>query len=149
MTANAWQVFDIFLEQVGAEAHNLNATDSIKMALITSSWTPNTATDVTFATIDANEISNAGYTAGGSECAATWAAATGTLTFDLANVTWTASEAAITARYAVLYNTASGETNDLIAYSLLDNSPADVSASDGNDFIVNFHASGAFTIAQS
>jgi len=149
MTSDAWAVYDVFLVQLGNELHDLNATDAIKMGLLTSDYTPDTETDVTWTTIDAAEVTNAnGYTTGGSACAATWAAATGTLTFDTANATWTATDDGITARYAVLWNTASGGTNDLIAYCLLDTTPADVTAAAGVDFKVNINASGVFTIAQ-
>lgn len=150
MTANAWQVYDVFMEQLGNELHDMNATDVIKMALLTSSYTPATTTDVTFAVIDAAEVAGSyGYTTGGDTVAATWDAASGTLTFDVANNIWTASGGSITARYAVLYNSSAGGTNDLIAYCLLDNTPADVTATDGNTLTVTIHASGVFTIAQS
>ena len=149
MTANAWQVFDIFYESLGAELHNLNATDTIKVALIDSSWTPNTATDVTFATVDANELGTEnGYTAGGATAVMAWSATTGTLTCDTADVSWTATDDGITARYAVVWNSSAGDTNDLICYCLLDNTPADVTAAAGVDFKINMNASGLFTIAQ-
>ncbi len=151
MTANAWQVFDIFYDSVGGEVHNLNATDVIKMALILTTWTPNLQTDVSFSVVDAYEHAALyGYTAGGDAVAATWDAATNTLTFDVANNIWTASGGSILARYALLYNTAApGAVNDLIAYCLIDNTPADVEATDGNTLTVTINASGVFTIAQA
>ena len=148
MTANAWKVFDVFYEQLGNELHDLNATDTIKVALIDSGWTPNTATDVTFSVVDANENSDTGYTAGGVTVAMTWDATTGTLKCDTADASWTAGAGGITSRYALMYNSSAGGTNDLICYSLLDNSPADVTAADGVDLKVNMHASGIFTITQ-
>ena len=149
MTANAWQVFDVFYESLGGEDHDLNGADTIKVALIDSNWTPNTATDVTFSVIDANELGTEnGYTAGGATAVMAWSAATGTLTCDTADVTWTATDAGITARYAVVWNSSAGDTNDLICYCLLDNTPADVTAAAGVDFKINMNASGLFTIAQ-
>ena len=149
MTANAWQVYDVFYESLGAELHNLDATDTIKMALLKSTYTPNTDSDVTWATIDAEEVANGnGYTTGGVVVAATWSAVTGTLTLDVADGGWTASGGPITARYAALYNSSSGGTLDIIAYCLLDNTPADVTATDGNGFSVAIHATGVLTIAQ-
>ena len=150
MTANAWQVFDIFYESLGAELHKLNGEDTIKVALINSDWTPNTATDVTYSVVAATgELSTAnGYTAGGATVAMTWAAATGTLTCDSADASWTATDDGITARYALVYNSTIGGANDLICYCLLDNAPADVTAAAGVDFKVNMNASGLFTIAQ-
>jgi len=150
MTANAWQVFDVFYEQLANEAHDLNGTDVIKMALHTSSWSPNLQTDVSQSALGNEHANGNGYTTGGVVVAATWDAATNTLTFDVADGAWTASGGSIVARYAVLYNDdAPGSINDLIAYCLLDNTPADVTATAGNGFTVEIHASGVFTIAQS
>ena len=150
MTANAWQVYDVFLAQLGNELHDLNATDTLKIALLDSGATPASATDVTFTTVDADELTTAnGYTAGGDTVAATYATSAGVLTLDVADASWTASGGSITARYAVLWNSSAGGTNDLIAYCLLDNTPADVTATDGNTFTVAIHASGVFTATQA
>jgi len=150
MAANAWQIFDVFYEKLGNELHDLNATDTIKMGLILSGWTPNTETDVSYSVIAGSyeHAANYGYTAGGDVVAATYDAAAGTLTFDVADNVWTAEGGSILARYALLYNSSSGGTNDLIAYCLMDNSPADVEATDGNEFGVTINASGVFTISQ-
>ena len=151
MTANAWQVFDVFYEQLGNELHDLNATDTLKMGLVLSAWTPNLTTDVTWATVDANEHANGnGYTTGGVTITnAAWTASGNTLTFDCDDATWTASGGSIVARYAVIYNSSAGAVNDLICYCLLDNTPANVTATDGNAFTVEMNASGIFTIAQA
>ena len=148
MAADVFKVFDIFLEQLGAEAHNLNGADTIRVALIDSGWTPNTATDTNFSDVDANENSDTGYTAAGAIAVMSWAAATGTLKCDTADVSWTAGAGGITSRYAVVYNDTIAGNNDLICYSLLDNTPADVTAAEGVDLKVNMNASGLFTIAQ-
>jgi len=44
-------------------------TDSLKIALFTSSYIPNIDTDLNFSDISANEISGTGYTAGGNAIA--------------------------------------------------------------------------------
>lgn len=151
MAANAWQVYEVFYEQLGNELHDLNATDTIKMALLLVGYTPDLTTDITFSVIDADEhASGNGYTTGGDTVAATWAiAAANTMRFDVANNVWTASGGSIVARYAVLYNSSAGGTNDLIAYCLLDNTPANVTATDGNTLTVTINASGVFQIAQA
>ena len=122
MAANAWQVFDVFYDELAKETHNLNGVDVIKMALILVGWAPDLQNDLSFSVVDGDEhAANFGYVAGGS----------------------------ILARYAVLYNTAApGAVNDLIAYCLMDNSPADVEATDGNTLTVTINASGVFTITQ-
>ena len=94
-------------------------------------------------------LAGVGDGSGGDAVAATWDAATNTLTFDVADNVWTASGGSITARYALLYNSSAGGANDLIAYCLMDNTPADVTATDGNTLTVTINASGVFTIAQS
>jgi len=149
MTANAWQVFDIFYESVGAELHKLNAVDEIRCGLVLSTWTPNTQTDVDWAVVNGDEHADGnGYTTGGFEVSATWVAAIGVLTFDTVDAEWTAAGGSIVARYAVLYNADAGGSNDLIAYCLLDNTDNDVTATDGNGFTVATHVDGVFTIAQ-
>ena len=152
MAADAWQVYEVFYEQLGNESHDLNATDVIKMALLLSGYTPSLTADLSFSVIDASEHAAAnGYTAGGDAVAATWAiAAANTMRLDVANNVWTASGGSIIARYAVLYNTAApGAVNDLIAYCLMDNTPANVTATDGNTLTVTINASGVCQIAQA
>ena len=151
MTANAWVQFDIFQTTLGTAGQSLNADDTIKMALILSTWTPNTATDVTFSTIAGSYEHAAanGYSANGATTVSGWTTSAGTTKLDVADVTWTATDDGITARYALLYNASAGGTNDLIAYSLLDNTAGgtDVTAAAGVDFKVNIHASGVLTLA--
>ncbi len=151
MAADAWQVYEVFYEQIGNELHDLNATDVIKMGLLLSGYTPALTTDLTWATIDADEHANAnGYTTAGATVAATWAiAAANTIRFDVADQVWTAAGGSIVARYAVLYNSSAGGTNDLIAYCLMDNAPANVTATDGNTLTVTINASGVFQITQA
>ena len=81
MTANAWVQFDIFQTTLGTAGQSLNADDTIKMALIDSTWTPNTATDVTFSVVDGDEVVGTGYTAGGATTAATWVSSVSMLSY--------------------------------------------------------------------
>ena len=105
MTANAWQVYDIFLDTIMAEGHILG-TDDIRMGLMYSSYTPATSTDITWDVIDAAElVTTHGYTILGVSLPSTIATTAGTLTFDsTTNPVWTASGGTISARYAVLFN---------------------------------------------
>jgi hypothetical protein len=61
---------------------------------------------------------------------------------DPADAVWTAAGGSITARFAVLYEVA----GDVLCYCLLDSTPADVTATDGNTLTVAFNASGIFTL---
>lgn len=87
-------------------------TDTIHVALITSSWTPNIDTDVYFSTPEAYEVSGTGYTAGGQALAGKAVTVDNTDNegvFDANDVVWTTST--ITARYAVLYKKLGGASS--------------------------------------
>ena len=92
-------------------------TDSFKVMLVTSSYTPNKDThdkrdDVT------NEVSGTGYTAGGvaSVCTVTKDTANDKVTLSFAAVSW--ATATITARGAVYYKSRGGASSadELVAY---------------------------------
>jgi hypothetical protein len=93
-------------------------TDTIKVMLTTSTYTPNQDThdykdDIT------NEISGTGYTATGATLGtktSTYTAGTNTWAFDAADAVWTT--ATFTARYAVVYDATPGTdaTRPLICY---------------------------------
>ena len=94
------------------------ATDPINVALVTSAYVPNQATDQYWSTVSPSEAVGTGYTAGGQ-------ALTGqTVTADTVNhrgkftannVTW--SNATVTAVGAVIYkNTGTATTSPVIGY---------------------------------
>lgn len=117
-------------------------TDSFKMALFLSTSNIGAAS-TTYAALT-NEHANAnGYTTGGIAIVLTLAGTT-TVTVDIqTDPVWTASGGSITARFAVIYEVA----GDVLCYCLLDSTPADVTATDGNTLTVAAHASGVFTLA--
>lgn len=96
----------------------INASDSFKLMLCTSAYTPNQDThryksDVT------NEVTGPGYTAGGYTVGAlsvSYDAATNTVSVDGADANWPSST--ITARWAVLYDSTPGSdaTRPLVGY---------------------------------
>jgi hypothetical protein len=65
-------------------------------------------------------------------------------TFDAADTTWNASGGSITARRAIIYDD-TATNDDLVASILLDNTPADVTATAGNPLTLQWNASGIFT----
>jgi len=111
-------------------------TDTFKVMLVTSSYTPDKDThdkrnDVT------NEVSGTGYTAGGvtSVCTVTKDTANDRVTLSFAAVSWASST--ITARGAVIYKSRGGASSadELVAY---------------NDFGSDVaSASGTFTVGTS
>ena len=122
-------------------------TDSIKVALCTSSYVPAQDTHDYFNDIT-NEVTGTGYTAGGTALAnktATYTAGTNTWKFDADDTVWSTST--ITARYAILYDASGGTaaTNPLIGYV---DFGADVSSS-GGSFTITWDAAGIFTITVS
>lgn len=125
---------------------NINwASDTIKVGLVTSSYTPNQNTDVHWSDVSTNEVSGTGYTAGGATLGSkTHTQSTTTFTFDAADTSWTSST--ITARYAVIYkSTGTGSTSPLIAYV---DFGADQSSSSGT-FTITWSGSGIFTVTVS
>jgi hypothetical protein len=140
----AWKLFHTFLEkQEDGNAVNLE-TDTIKMMLINSTRAPVQATDTDMATIDNNEVSGGGYTAGGPTLAnKTVTLNSGTVTVDADDVTFSQNAGGFTnARYAVLYKSTGTPANDTpIAYE-------DFGADKGNvsgDLVIEMSANGIFT----
>jgi hypothetical protein len=115
------------------------------MALFNSSFSVATTTYST-----TNELSTAnGYTQGGATLAnITLGESSNVVTFDADNVVWTASGGSIAARYAVIYNSTDG-AKTILAYCLLDTTPADVTATTGNTLTVTINAAGILTITES
>lgn len=119
--------------------------DTLKVSLHTSTYVPNAATQTVYADLT-NELSTAdGYTSGGVALGSvTWNNSTVTATLDAADASWAATGSGITARYAVIRSTAThnGHVEPLLAYILLDVTPANVTATAGNNFVLQWNASG-------
>lgn len=143
-------IYDNFIENLFLGDMGALDSDDIRLTLHTSTYTPSEANDDAFADAT-NELSTAnGYTAGGAALAnEAVSLAAGTVKFDSDDVTWTASGGSITARHAVLHNnTPTTPTADpLISYILMDNTPADVTADDGEDLTVAPNASNGWITA--
>lgn len=95
-------------------------SDTMKVALATTTYTPDPDTHETFADVT-NELTTAnGYTAGGATLGSktTTYNATGNKTVhDAADTAWTASGGSLVFRYAVLYkSTGTASTSPLIGY---------------------------------
>lgn len=147
MAADAWKKYESFPEYMGDGTIDMDG-HTFKMALYLSTSNAATVTTNTVKADLTNEhANNNGYTTGGVTVAATWTHSGGTTTFDVADGSWTASGGSIVARFAVIYDdTPSSPADPLVCYSLLDNTPANVTATDGNILTVQIHASGVFTV---
>jgi hypothetical protein len=117
-------------------------SDSWKMALFLVGSNIG-AGSTTYAALTGEHANANGYVTGGLAIALTLAGTT-TVTVDITtDPVWTASGGPITARYAVIYEVG----GNVLCYCLLDSTPADVTATDGNTLTVAAHASGVFTLA--
>lgn len=151
MTVQKLQLYNnsMFDIQSEAAANGIDlANDTIKCALFLSTSNAGTLTQATFASLT-NEHANAnGYTPGGVTLTSVVVSTSGgTVEFDSADVVFSASGGSITARYMVIYSdTPTGKS--LIGVAQLDDTPADVTVTDGNDMTITPAVSGGwFTIA--
>jgi hypothetical protein len=153
VAAGKWKVYESAKEYLADGTHDLdNAALGYKMALFLSTSNCDTLSVGTGVYGDlTNEHANAnGYTTGGIALTGeTWTHSGGTATFDCDNVVWTASGGSIVARFAVIYvdATVNSIVKPLLCVSLLDTTPANVTATDGNTLTVAINASGVLTLS--
>ena len=144
MAAGAWVVVNAIKERMGNAEINFD-TDTFKVRLYTSSSDLSATSDDASAVT--NELSTAnGYTAGGASVTPTWTRSTGTCTFDVSDPSWTASGGSIVARFAAIVDE-TPTPDRVVAYCLLDSTPADVTTTTGNTLTLQISASGVFTLA--
>lgn len=136
-------VYNIFKSEVLNGGFDLT-DDTIKVALCTSSYTPDIDTHEDFADIT-NEVSGTGYTAGGATLGSKTVTKDTTNNkgvFDAADTAWSSST--ITARYAIVYkSTGTAGTSQLIMYI---DFGQDESTSDST-FTITWNANGILSNA--
>ena len=120
-------------------------SDTIKVALLSSSYTPNQDTHDYFDDVSTYEVTGTGYTTGGATLASKTSTYDGTnnvIVLDAADVTWSSST--ITARYAVVYDDsgASAAAKALIGYV---DFGSDQSSTNGN-FTITWDSTGIVRI---
>ena len=122
-------------------------SDTVKVALVTSTYTPNQDTHDYWNDVSGNEATGTGYTAGGvtlTNATVTYDSGTNVVKLDADDVSWTAST--ITARYAVIYvSTGDASTSPLIGYV---DFGTDQSSSSGT-FAINWSTNGIATVTVS
>ena len=118
-------------------------TDTIKVMLCTSAYTPNQDTHIYKSSIT-NEVTGTGYTTGGATLTnktMTYDGATNTIKLDANDVVWASST--ITARYAVIYDdTGTDSTSTLLGY--IDFGEDKISSS--GDFKITWDTAGIFAV---
>jgi hypothetical protein len=141
------KLYGQFFNALANKEIDLNS-DTIKVALCTSSYTPDQDTHNYYDDLT-NQVANGnGYTTGGATLASptfTYTGASNVFKFDADDVTWSSST--ITARYAVVYDDtpATSGTKPLICYV---DFGADVSSTSSN-FTITWNADGIFTVTVS
>ena len=106
--------------QWNGNALDFDTGSTLKVALVTSSYTPDQTNHDFWNDASANEVSGTNYTAGGIALGTKVVSTTGHVTtFTAASITWTQSGAGfVTARYAILYNdTGTSSTSALVAFA--------------------------------
>ena len=120
-------------------------SDTIKVALLSSSYTPNQDTHDYYDDVSSYEVTGTGYTTGGATLASktsTYDGANNVIVLDAADVTLSSST--ITARYAVVYDDsgASAAAKALIGYV---DFGSDQSSTNGN-FTITWDSTGIVRI---
>jgi len=108
-------IYDVFKHDLMVGDVDLDATDNLYCALMTTNHTAQTTpadlqSDATWADVSANEIpGGSGYTSNGKLMTTpTVTTATGTSTFDADDVSWTS--ATLTTYHTVLYNASNADS---------------------------------------
>lgn len=123
-----------FKSELMTKTHNLGAAgDTIKIALFTSAATLDSTTTAYAAT---NEVSGAGYVAGGNTLAGQVVTTSGTTAYvDFSDTTWAASS--ITARGALIYNSTAANRAIIVLDFGVDKT------SSASNFVITFPAADA------
>ena len=148
MAAGRWKMYHSAKKSIGDGTIDLD-THTFKAALFLSTSNANTLTNTLLADLTNQHANANGYTTGGvALTGVTWVTATSTTTWDANNPSWTATGGSITARFGVIYDdTATGDP--LVCVCLLDTTPADVTATDGNTFLITINTSGIIAASGS
>ncbi len=145
MPAGTPVAYNSFRERVGDGTIDLDG-HTFKVCLLDSGYTPDVEAHTNYAHVSGDELATAnGYTAGGATVVATWTRSTVACTFDLANPAWLANGGSIAARYAAVYDD-SDASKSLVAYVLLDTTPADVTVTNGYTLTLQINVAGLFAL---
>lgn len=148
MAAGNWRLFGNALEQILKGGIDVD-TDTFRMVLVTSSYTPDQSLHDTWSDISANEVAaGGGYSTHGKLLTVTVTRSGLVVTIDCDDQAWTGST--ITAKYAVIVRDADANgalaAGDLVvAFVDLDTGGGSISTTSGT-FTVTINASGVYAI---
>ena len=143
MAAGSWTLTNTTREKILKGQFDFDS-DTFKCALFLS--TSNLSTSSTTYAGVTNEHSNAnGYTTGGVTVTFTISGTTSVTVSFASNPSWTASGGSIVARFAAIYESG----GDVVAYCLLDSTPANVTTASGFTLTIDSDGTPApvFTLA--
>jgi len=138
MTAGAWTLTNTGRTSLLNGTFDIDS-DTWKVALFLSTSNIGAAS-TTYAGLTNEHANNNGYSTGGDSVTLSLSGTT-TVLVVATEALWTASGGSIVARFAVLYEV----SGNVLAYALMDSTPANVTATVGNDFKVL--ASTVFTLS--
>jgi hypothetical protein len=151
MAAGKWKLYESAKLYLADGTFDLDDNTNWKVALFLSTSNCNTlsGTNDVYGDLSNEHANGNGYTTGGVAFTPTWTQAAGTATFDSGDPVWTASGGSIVARFAVAYKNATVNTivKPLLCVCLLDVTPANVTATDGNTLTIVMNGSGLWTLS--
>ena len=151
MAAGAFKVYGAAAEAIAKGTVDLDS-NTFRMVLVTSAYTPNQSTHSTWTDVSANEVAaGGGYSTHGKLLTCTVNRLSLVVTFDCDDQSWTSST--ITAKYAVIVkdadaNGALASTDALVAYCDLESGGGSISTTAGT-LAITINASGVFTMTAS
>lgn len=142
MPATAWTFYNSFREWVGDGTIDLD-DDTFLLALVGSGYTPDYEAHSVASDLTA-ELSGNGYAR--QSLNTTWVRTGAEVAFDADDAGFLADGGPIAARRGIIIDdTPTSPADPLVCESLLDDTPADVSVTDGNTLTIEFDADGVFT----
>lgn len=144
-----WNFYNSFREYLADGTIDIDDTnaDVFKVILVSNSYTPDSNNHSVLADITGEISGTGGYTRQ-SLTGVAWVRSGATVTWNANDTVWSASGTDFDpARYWVLYDdTTTSPLRALIAYGLLNDTPADVTTTDGTDLTLQWDALGLFTL---
>ena len=143
MASGKWQRYDYVAQYLEDGTIDFD-TDALKVALFLVAGNANTLTLQKYGDVTQEHANGNGYLTGGVTVTGSVIKTGSKGAFDITDPSWTASGGNIVARFAVAYvnATKNGVVKPLIAFCLLDTTPADVTCLDGNTLLVTIAATG-------
>jgi len=142
-----WKVYDAAKLAIANGEIDLD-NHSFKIALFLSTSNCNTLSGATSLSNLTNQVATGfGYTQSAKAVTIATSQSGGVVTVDeTTNPSWTAAGGSIVARFAVIYDDTHA-SKQALCVCLLDTTPANATATDGNSFTITIGASGLFTIS--